>query len=110
MSLIPSANRWALRSNPNWLDFPDLSSNIARNHARTVDRVSAAFNMAQARLWSNCEAAEYDQADVVSAVLVGLFADGKQSGLVAHPSRRVARPGATPTRRHRRRKPGWHTE
>ena len=77
MSLVPSANRWALRSNPNWLDFPDLSSNIARNHARTVDRVSAAFNVAQARLWSKREVSEYDQADVVS---VASWSDSLQMG------------------------------
>lgn len=80
MSLIPSANRWALRSNPNWLDFPDLPSNIARNHARTVDRVSAAFNVAQARLWSKREVSEYDQADVVS---VASWSDSLQMGTKA---------------------------
>jgi glycosyltransferase involved in cell wall biosynthesis len=77
LSLIPSANRWALRSNRKWLDFPDLSSNIARNHARTVDRVSGAFNMAQARLWSKREVSEYDQADVVS---VASWSDSLQMG------------------------------
>jgi glycosyltransferase involved in cell wall biosynthesis len=77
MSLIPSANRWALRSNPNWLDFPDLLSNMARNHARTVDRVSATFNVAQARLWSKREVSEYDQADVVS---VASWSDSLQMG------------------------------
>ena len=99
MSLVPSANRWALRSNPNWLDFPDLPSNIARNHARTVDRVSAAFNVAQARLWSKREVSEYDQADVVS---VASWSDSLQMGNravwlptpVAESGERVRRRGA----------------
>jgi glycosyltransferase involved in cell wall biosynthesis len=67
MSLIPSANRWSLRDGPTWLDFPDRWSAIARNHARTVDRMSAVFNLTQARLWSRREAIEYCRADVVSA-------------------------------------------
>ena len=77
ISLIPSANRWALRANPNWLDFPDLCSNIALNHARTVDGVSALFNHAQARLWSKREMAEYDMANVIS---VASWTDTLQMG------------------------------
>lgn len=77
LSLVSSANRWTLRSYPCWLDFPDLWSNIARTHARTVDHISASFNLAQARLWSNREAAEYVQADVVS---VASWSDCAQLG------------------------------
>src|SRR3984957_5038071 len=66
MSLVPSANRWALRTNPNWLDFPDLWSEVADNQAATVDRVSACFNKAQASMWRERERAECERADVVS--------------------------------------------
>lgn len=67
ISLIPSANRWALRSKPNWLDYPDLWSNMARTQARAVDPVSACSNLMQAQLWARREATEYGRADVVSA-------------------------------------------
>jgi glycosyltransferase involved in cell wall biosynthesis len=77
LSLVPSANRWAVKSKPNWLDFPDLWSNVARNNARTVDFISAGSNIAQARLWARREAEEYDRADVVS---VASWSDRQQMG------------------------------
>lgn len=77
ISLIMSTHRWALRGSPNWLDFPDLWSNVARVHAQNVDGFCALFNMAQARLWSNREAAEYNEADVVS---VASWSDCRQLG------------------------------
>lgn len=67
ISLVPLLNRIAIRGGrPCWLDFPDLSSDIARNHAATVDPMSAICNQAQAWLWSMREAEEYEHADVVT--------------------------------------------
>lgn len=77
ISLVPSANRWALRGHPTWLDYSDLWSNIALNHALTVDRLSAVCNRAQARLWARREAAEYPHADVVT---VASWSDHQQLG------------------------------
>lgn len=67
LSLVPSAHHWSLRCGPTWLDFADLWSDIARNQARTVDPISAAFNHAHARVWARREAAEGRAADVTSA-------------------------------------------
>lgn len=77
VSLVPSANRSVLQSSPSWLDFPDLWSNIARNHAATVDPVSASFNRAQARLWSSREKSESASANVVT---VASWSDQLQMG------------------------------
>lgn len=77
VSLIPSTNRWALRANSSWLDFPDLWSSIASNQSQTVDRFTALFNNAQASMWHKREEAEYDAANVVSAAS---WADSKQLG------------------------------
>jgi glycosyltransferase involved in cell wall biosynthesis len=77
VSLIPSTNRWALRANSSWLDFPDLWSSIATNQSQTVDRFTALFNNAQASMWRKREEAEYDAADVVS---VASWSDCKQLG------------------------------
>jgi glycosyltransferase involved in cell wall biosynthesis len=68
VSLVPALNRIALRGgHPCWLDFPDLYSDIARNHASTVDPLSALGNHAQAWVWSRREADESEHADVVTA-------------------------------------------
>ena len=86
ISLVPSANRWALRSDAAWLDFSDLWSNYALNHAATVDPLSAACNRAQARLWSSREAAESELAAVVT---VASWSDhlkmGKKAVWLPHP-------------------------
>lgn len=66
VSLIPSANRWALRGKPSWIDYPDLWSTMARNHARTVDPMSGFLNQAQAAIWARREKTECEQAEVVS--------------------------------------------
>jgi hypothetical protein len=67
LSLVPSAHHWSLGCGPTWLDFPDLWSDVARNHARTVDPLSATFNRAQARIWAKREATESRQSAVTSA-------------------------------------------
>ena len=77
LSLIPTANRWALGGTRSWLDFPDLCSNIAVNHARTVDVFSGVLNGIQGRLWSKREVEEYERADVVS---VASWSDARQLG------------------------------
>lgn len=66
VSLTPGANRWALKAPAAWLDFPDLWSNFARNHAQVVGAVAGASSVAQAQLWSQREAYEYAHADVVT--------------------------------------------
>lgn len=77
LSLVPSAHDWSLRGGPTWLDFADLWSDIARNHARTVDPVSATFNRAQSRVWAKREAAEAGASDVAS---VASWADRERLG------------------------------
>jgi hypothetical protein len=77
MSLIPSAHDWSLRCGPTWLDFADLWSDIARNHARTVDLISASANRAQARIWARREATQIEAADVAS---VASWADRDRLG------------------------------
>ncbi len=66
VSLIPSAHHWSLQRGPTWLDFADLWSGIARNHARTVDLISASFNRVHAKTWAKREATEARSADVAS--------------------------------------------
>ena len=66
LSLVPSAHDWSLRCGPTWLDFADLWSDIARNHARTVDPISASINRAQARIWARREATQTSESDVAS--------------------------------------------
>lgn len=66
VSLIPSAHHWSLQYGPTWLDFADLWSGVARNHARTVDPISASVNRAHARIWAKREATEAHTADVAS--------------------------------------------
>lgn len=66
LSLVPSAHHWSLSCGPTWLDFADLWSDIARNQARTVDRISAAFNRAHARVWARREVMESRAAEVTS--------------------------------------------
>lgn len=66
VSLTPGANRWALKAPAAWLDFPDLWSNFARNHAQVVGAVAGGSSFAQAQLWSRREASEYARADVVT--------------------------------------------
>lgn len=66
ISLLPSANRVALRSAASWLDFPDLWSEIAENHAATVDPISAGVNRVQASVWRRREASDSGAASVVS--------------------------------------------
>jgi glycosyltransferase involved in cell wall biosynthesis len=77
LSLVPSAHDWSLRAGPTWLDFADLWSDIARNHARTVDPVSATFNRAQARIWAAREAKEAGASNVAS---VASWADRERLG------------------------------
>ncbi|MBE1551600.1 hypothetical protein GGC64_005660 [Mycobacterium sp. OAS707] len=77
LSLVPSAHHWSLGCGPTWLDFADLWSDIARNHARTVDPISAAFNRAHARMWADRETAEVRHADVTS---VASWADRDRLG------------------------------
>jgi hypothetical protein len=67
LSLVPSAHHWSLGCGPTWLDFPDLWSDMARNHARTVDPFSATFNRAHAKIWANREARESRLSAVMSA-------------------------------------------
>jgi len=66
VSLVPSANRWALRNNPTWLDYPDLWSDIAVNHSATVDPISSICNRGQGRLWAAREANEYALANALT--------------------------------------------
>lgn len=107
LSLIPSANRWALRCDRSWLDYPDLWSNVARNHARTVNRPTAYLNVAQAHLWARRETIEYSQADVVS---VASWSDRVQLGdsaiwlptpVVESRFELVRRRASSPTSEHR---------
>jgi len=77
ISLTPAANRWALLGPPVWLDFPDLWSNIARNHAHTVGAIAACTSLVQARLWSRRESQEYEKADVITTASL---ADKQQLG------------------------------
>jgi len=77
LSLVPSAHDWSLRCGPTWLDFADLWSDIARNHARTVDPISASFNRVQARVWARREATEACGSDVAS---VASWADRARLG------------------------------
>jgi hypothetical protein len=77
VSLTPAAHHWSLQCGPTWLDYPDLWSEMARNQARTVDPVSASFNLAQARVWGNREIAESLRAEVVS---VASWADRDRLG------------------------------
>ncbi|HVQ53194.1 MAG TPA: glycosyltransferase family 4 protein [Mycobacterium sp.] len=77
LSLVPSAHDWSLRSGPTWLDFADLWSDIARNHARTVDPISGSFNRAQARVWARREAKEAGNSQVAS---VASYADRDHLG------------------------------
>lgn len=66
ISLTPGANRWALKAPAAWLDFPDLWSNIARNHAQVVGAIAGCSSRAQAQLWSRREAYDYVHAEVVT--------------------------------------------
>ncbi len=77
ISMVPSANRWALRNGPAWLDYSDLWSDIALNHAATVDPLSAWCNRLQARIWSAREAEERQKAAVVT---VASWADSQTLG------------------------------
>lgn len=84
--LVPSANRWALRSKPAWLDYSDLWSNIASNHAATVDPASALCNRVQSQLWSRREASEYAEANAVTvASWSDYLALGKKAVWLPHP-------------------------
>jgi len=75
--LVPSANRWALRSRPTWLDYSDLWSQYARNHAATVGPIAGLSSRMQSQLWARREGIEATVADVVT---VASWSDQQKMG------------------------------